>query len=69
MVPRQQQEPFTDDSIITGDSSVENTLVFENSRSVSSVKLVKFLYHEAAKTIQEHLQFYKVKDKLVCRIK
>ena len=38
MVPRQQQKHSVENITITRDSSVENTLIFENSRSVSQTE-------------------------------
>ena len=38
MVPRQQQKHSVENIVITRDSSVENTMIFENSRDVSQTE-------------------------------
>ena len=38
MVPRQQQKHSVENITITRDSSIENTLIFENLRSVSQTE-------------------------------
>lgn len=58
MVPRQQQKHSVENIVITRDSSVENTMIFENSRAVSQTEAGEhFLYHQATKTIQERDTF------------
>lgn len=38
MVPRQQQKHSVENIVNTRDSSVENTMIFENSRAVSQTE-------------------------------
>lgn len=57
MVPRQQQKHSVENIVITRDSSVENTMIFENSRAVSQTEAGELSVHQATKTIQERDTF------------